>query len=360
MIFFRLDIIEASQYRIVTTKLPLDRESTALYNVIISCQDGGSPFREETVQLPIRITDINDNAPRFDQRRYQNLVSLKDEEPDDTWLVRVHATDDDEGINAMIRYEVHAEVRHLFMADPHTGEVIAAPLTDIRDIIGLEFRVLAYDMGSPRLTSTATIAILRASEENSLYMLDQDGYSFGVYENQPLNSEAGLLTVYSDYLEDDLEFSLDESSDAESYYVDPDSGRISTRIVLDRELQAVYYFNAFVSISSTIHTSTASVTIYVADTNDQPPVFIFPYTLNNTLSWFAMDHPISSKGTRRLTRIMATDSDVGDNSLISYGLEATEEQTLQGVRMDSTSGIIDIEDYFWETITGTQALLSSM
>ena len=298
--------------------------------------------------------DINDNAPRFTQRLYQSLVDLETE--DEAWSVTVHASDADAGPNAVVRYEVHAEVRHMFMAEPHTGEIMAAPLTDIRDTIGMEFRVLAYDMGFPRQTSTATVAILEANNQNLAQLFDQRSFAFGVYENKPLGTEAGVLTVFSDNLEEDLEFSLDESTEADSFAIERLTGRITTRVILDRELQAVYYFKAFAATSTSVHTSTTSVTIYVADTNDQGPVFVYPTSYNNIITWSAMEHPLSEQGSRHLARVMAIDNDLGDNSMISYYLEPMETQSFNGISMDTNTGDITVSDYFWDTETGTEAL----
>ena len=54
------------------TKAILDRETTALYNLTVSVTDASS--KETTAHIPIIITDVNDNAPKFDYNRYTGSI----------------------------------------------------------------------------------------------------------------------------------------------------------------------------------------------------------------------------------------------------------------------------------------------
>ena len=57
----------------VKTKSVLDRETTPKYNLTISVRDASN--KETTAHVPIVITDINDNAPKFDQSSYTGSVT---------------------------------------------------------------------------------------------------------------------------------------------------------------------------------------------------------------------------------------------------------------------------------------------
>ena len=259
---FKLYFVEDTQYRLVTTQEKIDREVDEEFQLSVTCHDGGVPRREEILQLTVEVKDQNDNTPAFNQRRYQSLVVLENESADDEWSVRVYATDNDVGLNGMVRYEMHAEVRHTFLVDPHTGVITTAPLIDVRDNVGIEFRVLAHDMGTRRLTSTATVTLVSATKQDLLPIFDEDSFSFGVYENEPLASTVDVTTVYSQYFDTNLLFSLDLSEHASSFSIESSKGVISTNAILDRERQSVYYFSAFVTAKdSSLHTGKIEIDI---------------------------------------------------------------------------------------------------
>lgn len=65
------DIEDAKTFRIdaysglITTLKPLDRETKAMYNIIIEVTDHGQPPQAATRVLRINVLDIDDHKPRF-------------------------------------------------------------------------------------------------------------------------------------------------------------------------------------------------------------------------------------------------------------------------------------------------------
>ncbi|CAL8070101.1 unnamed protein product [Calicophoron daubneyi] len=98
--------IEESRGAIVGLELvltePLDRETVAVHNYRVLAIDGGSPPLTGTLQLVVRVTDTNDHAPQFTQLVYEKAV---DEGVVGKKVLKVSATDEDEGPNAVIIYE---------------------------------------------------------------------------------------------------------------------------------------------------------------------------------------------------------------------------------------------------------------
>ena len=56
------------------------------------------------MNLHVRILDQNDEAPKFSQIRY--TVRLKENGGKNIALIQFHAADEDEGINAKIRFDL--------------------------------------------------------------------------------------------------------------------------------------------------------------------------------------------------------------------------------------------------------------
>lgn len=87
----------------IFTKGPLDREAKAVYELTIEVRDQGNPPRSSKTTVRVLITDVNDNAPVIVEPE-ESVVSVREELPAGTEVVRIRAIDTDEGNNASITY----------------------------------------------------------------------------------------------------------------------------------------------------------------------------------------------------------------------------------------------------------------
>jgi len=99
-----------------------------------------------TCTVHVVIDDVNDHAPVF-ERAYRR-VQLAEDSSIGHELVRMTATDDDDGDNALISYMLLSRTS-LFTIDRHTGTVrVAAPL-DRETTAAHTLQVMAIDHGTP-------------------------------------------------------------------------------------------------------------------------------------------------------------------------------------------------------------------
>ncbi|XP_075930378.1 uncharacterized protein LOC116952389 isoform X2 [Petromyzon marinus] len=89
-------------YLVVRT--PPDRERRDRYSLWLHARDGGTPPHEAATRVHVRVTDENDNAPRFTQS--QMTVEIPENSPVGTPVVRVQASDPDEGENGKVQYRL--------------------------------------------------------------------------------------------------------------------------------------------------------------------------------------------------------------------------------------------------------------
>lgn len=81
----------------------LDREKRDRYSFEVRATDGGQyDTRSQTAQVQIRIGDVNDNRPTFAEYPFKVNVPVYTQPGQQ--LVKVSATDSDEGINSEIVY----------------------------------------------------------------------------------------------------------------------------------------------------------------------------------------------------------------------------------------------------------------
>lgn len=90
-----------SEFAVAVVAL-LDREAAPRgYNLTLRAKDAGTPPRETYRVVPVRLTDVNDNAPVFDREVYE--VNVAETAPINSPLIKLKVSDADEGKNAQVR-----------------------------------------------------------------------------------------------------------------------------------------------------------------------------------------------------------------------------------------------------------------
>ena len=100
------------------------------------------------VQLVIRITDINDNDPRFNQSIYQ--TNIYENIPVGTVVTKLTASDLDTGDNGRVWYEIiGGNYNQSFIINNETGEIITNNLIDRESNDEYILSIKAEDFGVP-------------------------------------------------------------------------------------------------------------------------------------------------------------------------------------------------------------------
>ncbi|KAJ1128046.1 hypothetical protein NDU88_006435 [Pleurodeles waltl] len=138
-------------------KDPLDRESTEEYKVTVTAVDKGSPQLTTSTTLKVRVSDINDNKPKFTQPAYE-LYVMENNVPG-THVFTISATDLDAKENGYLTYSISANttVDSFVSINSENGKVHVLKSFDYEEIQHLQFEVHAKDAGVPSLSSSVTI-----------------------------------------------------------------------------------------------------------------------------------------------------------------------------------------------------------
>ncbi len=333
---FRLEQMYFGEYKIVNVA-PLDRETRQTYNLAVTCKDEGLPTQLAIKHIQVTVVDINDNPPVFRQEIYtaripeSNLVGA--------FVMQVNATDEDIGDNAKIRYSLNEDVRHLMYIDQRSGTIMAKVPFDYEEIQDVAFMVTATDSGEPPLSASTRVLVNIIDVNDEIPQFSQESYSFAVNENEPAGSEVGA--VHAVDLDNDpynqFEFSLVPSHGSVNFFnIDPQTGLITTQVVLDREETAVYHLIVSANdVEDASMSSTATVSIYVSDTNDNSPTFEFPSQGNNTVQMSNQAH----RGYE-IIPVKAVDRDISRNGNLTYEFYKGNEEG--NFNIDSLTGIISV------------------
>ncbi|XP_031770318.2 cadherin-99C [Galleria mellonella] len=290
---------------IITVIRRLDREVLTRYQLMVKAEDPGKLASTATVN--IKVTDINDNNPKFDEDSY--LFHVKEGLSGEI-VGYVHATDSDEGVNAMITYSIPSHLP--FSIDNGTGMITTNTALDYEQTKEYAFVVTATDGAIDKRLGTASVAVQVQDVPDELPVFPQDHYSVHVPENAPNYPVAKVYAEDPDTLSE-ITYTI-MLGDTDLFSIDRKTGMIRTLRPLDREVMARHEILVGTEENSGEGPgATTTVEVLVDDKNDNSPIFtsvVRPVTVEDS----------SSIGTLVQT-VLAVDSDAtAPNNRVRYKL----------------------------------------
>ncbi|XP_041317962.1 protocadherin beta-15-like [Pyrgilauda ruficollis] len=185
-------------YELVTVSA-LDREETPQYILSVTAADAGSPPLTSTQTFTVDISDVNDNAPVFNQTSYSMYV--RENSVPTVFVGAVSAADADVGLNAKVTYSLAPEQGagrawcSCISVDSEKGHVFVLRPLDYEHLRQTEVTVSASDAGSPPLRANVTVRLVVLDENDNAPLVlypAQDG-SPASSELVPVSAEAGYL-----------------------------------------------------------------------------------------------------------------------------------------------------------------------
>ncbi|NXA57020.1 PCDC2 protein, partial [Nothocercus julius] len=338
---------------------PLDREQSALQQLVLTAVDGGDPPKSGTAQISVRVVDTNDNPPAFDRSTY--TVSLLENALPGTLVVKLNASDPDEGSNGDVIYSFGSytpqKVRQLFSVDPHSGEVRVNGTLDYEEASFYEIYVQATDQGPVSMAGHCKVLVnivdandnVPEVELTSLYSpVPEDAREGTVVALMSVtDQDSGLNKQVSLRIPPGLPFTL--NSFKNSY-------TLVTQGNLDREKAASYNITVTATDSGRPPLSSQKVIhVEISDINDNPPHFEEPaYSV-----YIPENNPLGVL----LCTVKATDPDVAKNAYVSYSLLDGEIEGLpvtSYVSIKSDNGnIYAVNSFDYETLREFQIVVQA-
>ena len=331
--WFNLAVISDTQYKIVTAML-LDREERDSYILQVICADHGRPQQSTIQSIRVTVLDENDHSPVFEKDYYS--ASVLENNREDAMILRVNATDPDADYNGIIRYSLNQEGQWYFAIDEKFGIISAKITLDHEALHETTFTAIARDEGNPSRSGTTIVHIVINDKDDEVPMFTHPKYSFGVFENQPPNTDVSSVTAIDKDSPpfNQVEYVLESVSVTNTFSIHPVTGQIKTTRSLDREKIPAYYMTILAHNPQYPGMSgSCSVAIHVADENDNFPIIDFPDRSDVTIQVSNMI-PVGYV----ITRIRAHDDDVGNNAVLNYNLEKGFDSSLFAV--DRNTGAV--------------------
>ncbi|XP_015205215.2 protocadherin alpha-13-like isoform X4 [Lepisosteus oculatus] len=298
----------------------LDREKEPIVQLVLFALDGGKPTRSASAFITVNVLDVNDNAPVFSSPVYK--VSVSENAPLGTVVIRLNATDADEGVNGEIVYTLinrgQKNILLYFRIDPDTGEIVVAGDLDFEEISFYELRVQAQDKGhTPSVTHCKVLVEVIDINDNAPEIRVTSLFN-PIKEDAPSGTVIALITVsdidsnkngkVTPYITSKGPFRLKASY--QNYY------SLVLEGALDRESQSEHNIIVLARDEGVPPlSSTGVITIQVSDVNDNAPRFPKP-----VLDVYVKEN--SPPGTT-IFSVSAMDLDLNENARITYYLPET-------------------------------------
>ncbi|XP_061601899.1 cadherin-23 [Cololabis saira] len=317
-------------------------QSSEHFNFTVVATDQGRPPLWGTADLVITVIDVNDNRPVFVRPANGTIIHISEEKAPGLVVYEVHATDSDEGVNGEVRYaflQTGAGNRDWenFHIDAMTGVITTTVKLDREKQALHSLIIVARDMGQPvpyETTQPLLVALLDIDDNEPVFLKPPRGslpyQKLRVPEHSPPNTVVGNITRAVD---------ADEGSNAIVYYFiaggNSDGnfglsldGELKVLKDLDREETPVYFIIIKASSNKSWtsprgqralrakamdpahNPSLLEVRVELEDINDQTPRF--------TKAEYTAGVAANAKVGSELIKVVATDTDIGNNSIVLY------------------------------------------
>ncbi|XP_075066014.1 protocadherin alpha-2-like isoform X4 [Mixophyes fleayi] len=310
-------------------KKSLDREKQSVHNLTLTAYDGGKPRLSGTTQIVIAVEDANDNAPSFTQPFYQ--CSVIENAVRGTLVIKLNATDSDEGKNGEILYEfgkmVKGDIRNIFNLDKHTGEIRVKDEIDFETTNMFEIQVDAIDNGDLQMVGHCKVLVTVVDVNDNPPEMTVTSLSVPVPEDSPQGTTVAIISVH------DKDSGLNGKvvcyiSEHTPFKINPAfTGDFSLTVngQLDRETKSEYEVvitardegSPSLSVSKTLK-------VDISDVNDNAPQFQQPVDI----IFIKENNPPGS----HVYTASASDPDISQNSFITYSIS---DSTIDGIPISS-------------------------
>ncbi|XP_032411433.1 protocadherin-20 [Xiphophorus hellerii] len=331
---------QSGKYLLSTSK-PLDYEMKSEYHISVVVKGSSSErsvIAPPQLEIRVMVEDVNDNAPHFSQTDYQLEVEENNEPA--LILLQVSATDADSGLNGRVTYRLDKHTSAIFKVDSVTGQLSALVPLDREQKSVHKLTVFARDSGVPPLESQASVIIRVLDRNDNAPVFSTPHFIFFIPENAPPFAQVGLIEVEDPDEGENGKIEMQIVQGNTSFVVGSIQRMLYTTTNLDREMTDRHELYLAVSDNGrpVALTSSARVTIFIEDINDNNPKVILPSSNYSCL----VVSPATPVGTN-VTKVYAIDEDSGVNSEITYSVVAPKSVWQNTpFQVDSKSGNITL------------------
>ena len=316
---------DGSKFPELVVEKPLDREKQASFRLLLTAVDGGQPERSGSTLLLIKILDVNDNAPVFDEA--VKKVSLLENVAPGTLVTKLNATDADSGQNGEISFlfskYTPERTAKLFSVDSKSGEIRVNGDVDYEVSSVYHITVQARDAGSPAMEGSCNVIVEIIDVNDNIPEVTLSSLTTPIREDSKPQTVIALISAHDPDSGKNGEVTLTVQPGLPFKLNAAFGGHYSliTDGILDRESVSEYTVVIVATDQgSPPLSSRTTFLVELSDVNDNAPVFSQPS--------YSVDVPENNALSAPIAEVSAADPDLGDNARVSYSILPSEFQGL--------------------------------
>ncbi|KAM9794995.1 protocadherin alpha-13-like [Neosynchiropus ocellatus] len=333
----------------------LDREHRENHSLIVTASDGGKPPKSGRLNVTIIVLDSNDNRPTFSQDVYQ--VAIKENSPAGAVIIKLNATDLDEGINGEFEYSfgkaLSRKMYDIFDLNKVTGEIKIKGSIDFEENESFEIDIETIDKGTNPMIGECRVMIKVVDMNDNAPEIEVTSLSERVQEDTKPGTVVSLIKVKDKdsgvngkiilLITNDVPFELKPSYKENTYSV-------VTKTVLDREEVSQYeIILKATDCGEPPLSSFKTLNIQISDVNDNGPHF-----QQNPLDFYLLENNLAGAS---VFSVSATDKDLNENAAVSYHIvrDGSKNDLLSFLNINSDNGHISaLKSFDFETVKSFQ------
>uniref|UniRef100_A0A3Q1FYB9 FAT atypical cadherin 3b n=1 Tax=Acanthochromis polyacanthus TaxID=80966 RepID=A0A3Q1FYB9_9TELE len=320
---------------------PLDYEAVSNFRFKVAATARRDLIESvSTVDLEVKILDVNDNKPVFETNTY--VATVMEGMPVGTRVVQVRALDPDWGSNGQVS---------VFAIDSKTGWITTVSQMDHEACSSYSFEVVASDLSETQSLSSTTVVTITVSDVNdNPPWFERELYRGAVKESDPLGEVVAVLKTK------DLDGT--DQNRLVSFYITGGNPRgvfglalvqgewkVYVSGLLDREQQDWYLLN--ITASDGLYVARTAVEVTVMDANDNSPI------CNQAV--YSASFPEDIPTNKGILTVGATDADSGSSAEIQYSLFGIG---VEDFYMDANTGELRTATVMDREVTPTYKLIA--
>lgn len=223
------------------TSRQLDRENQSRYHLVAHVQDRDHFGWECSSQIEIVVTDLNDNAPQFSMQSYS--VTLPEDAEVGTLVTKVHATDNDIGINRKINYSFVDSYKEHFKIARDSGIITLAKPLDREEKAIYNLTVEATDQGVPKKSTIVSLIVNVQDVNDNPPEFTSKHYFASIPEMSSLGSDVikVVATSKDTGVNAEVYYSIIGGNEQKKFGINKDTGVVNVADILDYERARDYF-----------------------------------------------------------------------------------------------------------------------
>ena len=306
----------------------------ASYQLEVEARDRGDPALSSTATVTLMASGDNQHPPQFSDVSTQ--VIIPENEPVDSFIIKLSATDRDSGINGILRYDiVGGNQEDRFRVDERSGQIYINKPLDYDNENVYNLTIQARDLAFSPKSSESVLKIILTDVNDNVPFFERPQYDAYLQEN----SAPGTRVIKMKAIDFDspryakIQYDIEEQKMKEYFAVDRTSGVVTSRVPFDYEKLSEYSFHIVASNPGAQGSNRSLVRVHITGDNEHFPRFQQPV--------FQFSVSESAAADTKVGQIRALDQDLGRDGEVFYFLSGSSSE--QGFSVDRRTGVISVQ-----------------